>query len=137
MAKKRLRVAMIRCGGIAETHLKGYQLLDKVEVAVACDALEENAKKRSEEFDIPAVETDYKKVFADETIDASLFAVFKFHAFEANDPRVASTMDQVAKSNFQFYPGIDTMDYDTKPPLEPDADGFYPVPVAGMWKEKK
>ena len=45
------------------------------------------------------------------------------------------TWDQVAKSNFQFCPGIDTMDYDTKPPLEPDADGFYPVPMAGMWKE--
>ena len=70
MAKKKLRVAMIGCGGIAEAHLKGYQLLDNVEIAVACDAFEENAKKRAEEFDIPTVETDYKKVFADETIDA-------------------------------------------------------------------
>jgi len=35
---------------------------------------------------------------ADETIDASLFAIFTFHAFEADDPRVASTMDQVAKA---------------------------------------
>jgi GH15 family glucan-1,4-alpha-glucosidase/ferredoxin len=34
----------------------------------------------------------------DATVDASLFAVFKFHAFEATDPRVASTMDAVARS---------------------------------------
>jgi GH15 family glucan-1,4-alpha-glucosidase/ferredoxin len=33
---------------------------------------------------------------ADETLDASLYAVFKFHAFEADDPRVQSTMEQVA-----------------------------------------
>ena len=34
----------------------------------------------------------------DSTIDASLFAVAKFHAFEANDPRVKSTMDAVQKA---------------------------------------
>ncbi len=67
---KTLRVAMIGCGGIAGTHLKGYQLLDDVEVAVACDVSEDNAKKRAEEFSIPAVETDYRKVLADESIDA-------------------------------------------------------------------
>jgi GH15 family glucan-1,4-alpha-glucosidase len=31
----------------------------------------------------------------DETIDASLYAIFKFHMFEADDPRVASTMQAV------------------------------------------
>jgi len=35
---------------------------------------------------------------ADPCIDASLFAAFKFHAFEATDPRVARTMDQIAKA---------------------------------------
>ena len=33
---------------------------------------------------------------ADDTLDASLHAVFKFHVFEADDERVKSTMDQVA-----------------------------------------
>ncbi len=33
----------------------------------------------------------------DDTLDASLYAVYKFHAFEASDPRVESTMDQVAR----------------------------------------
>jgi ferredoxin len=31
----------------------------------------------------------------DETIDASLYAIFKFHLFEADDPRVAATMKAV------------------------------------------
>jgi len=34
----------------------------------------------------------------DSTIDASLFAIFKFHPFEATDPRVVSTMDAVSKN---------------------------------------
>ena len=34
----------------------------------------------------------------DSTIDASLFAIFKFHPFEATDPRVISTMDAVSKN---------------------------------------
>jgi oligosaccharide amylase len=31
----------------------------------------------------------------DETIDAALYAIFKFHLFDADDPRVVSTMKQV------------------------------------------
>ena len=45
------------------------------------------------------------------------------------------TWDQAMASNFQFCPYIDTMDYDSKPPIEPDENGQYPVPVPGQWKE--
>ncbi len=31
----------------------------------------------------------------DETVDASLYAIYKFHLFEADDPRVVSTMKAV------------------------------------------
>src|SRR5690606_15422999 len=31
----------------------------------------------------------------DETLDASLFAIYKFHLFEADDPRVAATMQAI------------------------------------------
>ena len=44
------------------------------------------------------VPTESGEMEADVTIDASLFAVFKFHAFEANDPRVVATMDAVARA---------------------------------------
>jgi hypothetical protein len=38
-------------------------------------------------------------------------------------------------SNFQWCPNIDTMDENTEPPVKADANGFYPVPVPGEWKE--
>jgi hypothetical protein len=38
-------------------------------------------------------------------------------------------------SNFQWCPNIATMDYDTPPPVQADANGFYPVPVPGVWTE--
>lgn len=45
------------------------------------------------------------------------------------------TWDQAMASNFHFCPGIDTMNYDTQPPIKPDAGGRYPVPIPGVWKE--
>ncbi len=45
------------------------------------------------------------------------------------------TWDEMMSSNFQFCPNIDDMDYDTEPPLAPDADGRYPVPIPGVWTE--
>ena len=46
------------------------------------------------------------------------------------------TWDEMTKSTFQLYPGkIDDLSYDSEPPVKPDADGFYPVPVPGVWNE--
>jgi predicted dehydrogenase len=46
------------------------------------------------------------------------------------------TWEEMTKSNFQLYPGkIDDLDYDSEPPVKPDANGFYPVPVPGVWNE--
>jgi predicted dehydrogenase len=45
------------------------------------------------------------------------------------------TWDDVVNSNFQFCPNIDQMDYNTPPPVQPDARGRYPVPVPGAWTE--
>jgi len=44
------------------------------------------------------VPLDGGRMEVDATIDASLFAVFKFHAFEATDPRVERTMEAVAEA---------------------------------------
>ena len=38
-------------------------------------------------------------------------------------------------SNFQLCPNIDKMTEDSPPPVLPDAQGHYPVPIPGQWSE--
>jgi len=46
------------------------------------------------------------------------------------------TWDDLQKSEFQWVPGgIDSVNENTAPWLAPDAQGRYPVPVPGQWKE--
>jgi hypothetical protein len=45
------------------------------------------------------------------------------------------TWDEAMASNFQFCADIDAMDYHAPPPVRPDAQGRYPVPVPGAWTE--
>ncbi len=48
-----------------------------------------------EKIDLQPDEEPEQIYEVDEVIDASLYAIFKFHLFEASDPRVQSTMHQV------------------------------------------
>ena len=44
--------------------------------------------------------------------------------------------DEMTKSEFQLYPGkIDDLNYDSEPPVKADENGYYPVPVPGVWNE--
>jgi predicted dehydrogenase len=45
------------------------------------------------------------------------------------------TWDEMMNSEFQFVKDIDSMDYDTEPPVKVGPDGFYPVPIPGEWSE--
>ena len=45
------------------------------------------------------------------------------------------TWDEMYHSQFQFVKNIDDMNYDTPPPVKADANGYYPVPIPGVWKE--
>jgi hypothetical protein len=45
------------------------------------------------------------------------------------------TWDQMMASNFQFCPNIDQLTPESLPPIQPDAQGRYPVPVPGHWTE--
>ncbi len=73
----------------------------------------------------------------DDAIDASLFAVFKFHAFEAGDPRVASTMEQLAKALWVHTPigGLARYENDTYHRVSSDARGVPGNPwfVCTIW----
>ncbi len=43
--------------------------------------------------------------------------------------------DEMMNSNFQFCANIDRLDSDCEPPIKPDSEGRYPVPVPGQWSE--
>ena len=45
------------------------------------------------------------------------------------------TRDEAMASNFQFCPNIDTLDENSPPPIQANAEGRYPVPVPGEWSE--
>ena len=45
------------------------------------------------------------------------------------------TWDQMMASGFQFCPNLDQLTADSAPPIHPDAQGRYPVPVPGQWTE--
>jgi len=45
------------------------------------------------------------------------------------------TWDEAMASSFQFCPTIDAMTPESEPPVKPDANGRYPVPIPGVWTE--
>ncbi len=45
------------------------------------------------------------------------------------------TWDEAMASNFQFCPNIDSLTYESAPPIQADAQGRYPVPIPGAWAE--
>jgi predicted dehydrogenase len=45
------------------------------------------------------------------------------------------TWDEAMASHFQWFPGADTLTHQSDAPLKADAQGRYPLPVPGVWKE--
>lgn len=45
------------------------------------------------------------------------------------------TWDEMMASNFQFCPNLDQLTDESVPPIQPDDQGRYPVPVPGEWNE--
>ena len=61
---KKLRVAIIGCGGIAQTHLGTYKKIPEVEIVAGVDILPERLKVMEEVWGVPknALFTDWKKM---------------------------------------------------------------------------
>ena len=45
------------------------------------------------------------------------------------------TWEEAMASQFQFCPNIETLTYDSAPPIQADKAGRYPVPIPGEWVE--
>jgi predicted dehydrogenase len=70
--EKKVRVAIIGCGGIANgKHIPGLSKLDTVELVAFCDIIEEKAIQAADKIGTTGIRiyTDYKELLKDETID--------------------------------------------------------------------
>ena len=70
--KKRLKVGIIGCGGIANgKHMPSIKAIDVSDMVAFCDLIPERAEKAAKEYGVPGakVYTDYKKLLADPEID--------------------------------------------------------------------
>ena len=71
MANRKVGVGIIGAGGIAtNAHLPGYQKCPDARILAVCDVDEARAKKAAEQFSIPHVFTDYKKMLEMDEIEA-------------------------------------------------------------------
>ncbi len=78
---KRIKIALIGCGFIADYHARGLQLLDDVEIAAVVGLPLESAKLFAEKYNIPDFTTDYSDVLVRKDIDGVIIGTpNKFHA---------------------------------------------------------
>ena len=45
------------------------------------------------------------------------------------------TWEQIMASKFQFCEYLDELNYDSPAPVKADANGRFPFPIPGQWKE--
>lgn len=70
MAKKRLRVGMIGCGGISQVHFKGWEKYENADVVACTDIRLEAAEQRANEFNVESVEKTAEALLKRKDIDA-------------------------------------------------------------------
>ena len=72
---KKLRVAIIGCGGIAQVHMTAYQEIPEVEVVACCDIVPERVKNMAEKWNVTKgfcdkTKAPWKKMLKEVKIDA-------------------------------------------------------------------
>jgi len=66
----KLRVALIGCGGIAQTHLGAFKNIPEVEVVAGVDILQDRLKVMDEKWGVKSLYTDWKKMLKEVKPDA-------------------------------------------------------------------
>lgn len=72
MPSKKLKIAIVGCGGIANgKHMPSLSMLPEVEMVAFCDIIEERAKKAASDYGVKnsLVCTDYREIASDPQID--------------------------------------------------------------------
>jgi predicted dehydrogenase len=65
---QKIRVGIIGCGVIAPTHAECYRKIAGVELAWACDLIEDKARALADKYQIEKVTVDYRDVMADPSV---------------------------------------------------------------------
>jgi predicted dehydrogenase len=78
---KTIRVGIIGNGVIGPTHAEGFRRIPGVELAWACDLIEDKARRLAEKYQIERITTDYREIIADPKV--TCVAVCTDHASHA------------------------------------------------------
>ncbi|CAM3608849.1 MULTISPECIES: Gfo/Idh/MocA family protein [Saccharibacillus] len=65
-----VRIGLIGCGSISDSHLQAYAANPQVKLTAVCDLNEERARRTAKQYGIDDVHTDYRQLLADPNIDA-------------------------------------------------------------------
>src|ERR1700722_12234225 len=66
----KLRVAIIGCGGISETHIRALQTFPEVELVAGVDVKTDRLKLMEEKYGFPSLFTDWKRMLKEVKPDA-------------------------------------------------------------------
>ncbi|MFZ1290239.1 MAG: Gfo/Idh/MocA family oxidoreductase [Melioribacteraceae bacterium] len=78
---RKINIALIGCGFIADYHARGLQLLDNVEISAVVGLPIETAENFAKKYNIKKTSSDYRDFVNDDNIDAVIISTpNKFHA---------------------------------------------------------
>ena len=66
---KPIRVAIVGCGRISDLHQLGYRGREDARIVAVCDTNKSNAKKKSKEWGVDKLYSDYSQVLEDKEVD--------------------------------------------------------------------
>jgi predicted dehydrogenase len=75
-----IKLAIVGCGSISETHLKGLSKSEKIEVAALFDLNKQRVEDKAKKFNIPRVYNSWEEILSNPNIDAvDLCLPHRFH----------------------------------------------------------